>query len=80
MSKHINVTIRYHNEKELYDLRVPTNLTTQQFVQTISKALKHELVSEEQYRIRILNKGFVLFDTQRVHEYPVSDGDEIEIF
>ena len=80
MSKHINVTIRYYNEKETYDLRVPTNLTTQQFVQTISKAVKHELINEEQFRVRVLNKGFVLFDTQRVHEYPVSDGDVIEIF
>ena len=80
MSKHINVTIHYHNENKLHDLRVPTNLTVQQFVQTVSKALKHELLSEEQYRIRVINKGFVLFDTQRIHEYPVSDGDEIEIF
>ena len=79
MSKHINVTIKYVNDDKLHDLRVPTDMTVQQFIQVVTRALKISLLDDTNNKIRVVNKDLVLFDTQRIAEYPVSTGDIIEI-
>ena len=80
MSTHVNITLNYYNEDVTYDLRVPVALTTKQFIHTVSNALNHPVTNQEIYRIRIVNKNLLLFDTQRLHEYSISDGDIVEIF
>jgi len=80
MSAHVNVTLNYYNEDVSYDLRVPVALTTKQFIHTVSSALNHPVINQEIYRIRVVNKNLLLFDTQRLQDYPISDGDIVEIF
>jgi len=80
MSTHVNITLNYCGENVGYDLRVPVALTTKQFIHTVSSALNHPVINKEIYRIRVVNKNLLLFDAQRLHDYPISDGDIVEIF
>ena len=80
MNTHINVSIRFAPENYCYDLRIPTQTTVQQLIKMICESLKRPALSTEFNRIKVCNKNIILFDTQRIHEYPLTDGDELEIF
>ena len=80
MNTHINVSVRFKEENFCYDLRIPVQTTVKELIKMICEALKRPEISKELYRIKVCNKNIILFDTQRINEYPLADGDEIEIF
>lgn len=80
MGNHINVSLCFADDNKTYDLRVPTQLTVQQFIKTVGSALKRKDLINQYSRIRVANKALVLFDTQRLQDFPITNGDEIEIF
>ncbi|KRN54847.1 hypothetical protein IV74_GL002438 [Carnobacterium divergens DSM 20623] len=78
---HINITICYqdHPEKE-YDLRVSTHQTVKKFILDLDETLHIVRQKATTFQLKVENKGLLLSDNQRIHDFPVTTGDKIFIY
>lgn len=75
---HVNVTVYVSKLSKKEDMRIPVNLSIYRLVKEI-----HYLFGEKQlmnkYQIKVKNKSLLLDDDKKLSDYPVTDGDFIEI-
>lgn len=80
MQTHINVTVDCKKiGGNCYDLRVPVQQTTEDFIDNLLGTL-HIPKTKEIYRLRIPNKAIVLGAHEYLWEHFATDGDILEIF
>ncbi|MGY3777379.1 EsaB/YukD family protein [Isobaculum melis] len=80
---HINITLYYReNPAQQYDLRVPIHQTVKYFIDEMDNTLHVTRKSQAKgiYQLKVLNKGLVLTDNQKMNDYPITTGDQIEIY
>ena len=77
--EHINITLMYTtNKKKQVDLRIPNNITVYRFVRELNQIFgKNKELSK--YQIKVLNKGILLDEEQKIKDFPITDGDIIEV-
>lgn len=77
--EHINITLYYQkNRSQKMDLRIPRNITVYRLIKELNQIFGKERESEK-YQIKVVNKGFILDEEQKVKEYPITNGDMIEV-
>lgn len=77
--EHINISLILDgNQKQLIDLRIPTAITVAQLQQELNKIFQNRFSSAKP-QMKIKNKGILLEENQRIKNYPVTNGDIIEI-
>lgn len=79
MSSHINVSIISSTGNiPATDIRIPTAITTKQLIQELENIF-HQKLSHTSYRLKVANKHLLLADLDRLENYPITSGDNIEI-
>ncbi|WP_157455124.1 EsaB/YukD family protein [Carnobacterium maltaromaticum] len=78
---HINITVSYQDlpGKDL-DLRVSTHQTVKSFIMDLDQTLHIQRVQADIYQLKVVNKGLLLADNQKLYRYPVTTGDHIIIY
>lgn len=77
--QHINISLYYQrNDGQLIDLRIPKRISTYQLIKEINKIFGAPDFNYK-YQIKIKNKGILLDGNQMIQEYPVTNGDIIEV-
>lgn len=78
---HINITVSYQDlpGKEL-DLRVSTHQTVKSFIMDLDQTLHIQRAQSEIYQLKVMNKGLLLADNQKIYHHPVTTGDHIIIY
>lgn len=77
---HIDVTIDFSNwGHHRYDLRIPTQLSVKLLLLNLMETLKIERTEESLCAMKITTKDLLLTDEDRLIDYPVSDGDILEV-
>ena len=78
-TKHINITLLYQQNKEkMVDLRIPNNITVFRFIRELNQIFGKEK-DVKKYQIKVLNKGLLLDEEQKLKDFPITDGDIIEV-
>lgn len=78
MNSHINVTVKVTVTQQQSDMRIPTAITVRQLVEELL-AIFNITVKPASYRIKVCNKQLLLTDLDRLEDYPITDGDRIEL-
>lgn len=76
---HINISLFFQGKQtESVDLRIPINITVTQLLKEINTIFKrsNKVLLKQ---IKISNKGILLTGQQKLKDYPVVNGDLIEI-
>ncbi len=78
---HINITVSYQDlpGKDL-DLRVSTHQTVKSFIMDLDQTLHIQRAHADIYQLKVVNKGLLLADNQKLYRYPVTTGDHIIIY
>lgn len=77
--EHINVTLLYQGNKEKKaDLRIPRNISVYRFVREINQIFGRPK-EQKKYQLKVINKGILLDDEKKLKQYPITDGDIIEV-
>lgn len=77
--EHINISLILDvNQCQLVDLRIPTAITVTQLQQELNKIFQNQFLSKKP-QMKIKNKGILLEENQRIKNYPITNGDIIEI-
>ncbi|MBP1043041.1 secretion accessory protein EsaB/YukD [Vagococcus sp. BWB3-3] len=77
--EHINVTLNYQNgQLPAVDLRIPIKISIHQLIKEVNKIFGVENMTHK-YQIKVKNKGILLDENQILKNYPVTNGDIIEI-
>lgn len=78
---HINITVSYQDlpGKDL-DLRVSTHQTVKSFIMDLDQTLHIQRTQADIYQLKVVNKGLLLADNQKIYRYPVTTGDHIIIY
>lgn len=76
-TKHINITLLLKNGHQV-DLRIPIFISAAALVQQL-ESIFHLEQKEGMKQIKICTKGLVLTENQQLYDYPITDGDIIEI-
>lgn len=78
---HINITVSYQDlpGKDL-DLRVSTHQTVKSFIMDLDQTLHIQRTQVDIYQLKVVNKGLLLADNQKLYRYPVTTGDHIIIY
>lgn len=78
---HINITVSYQDlpAKDL-DLRVSTHQTVKSFIMDLDQTLHIQRAQADIYQLKVVNKGLLLADNQKLYRYPVTTGDHIIIY
>ena len=78
---HINITVSYQDlpGKDL-DLRVSTHQTVKSFIMDLDQTLHIQRPQADIYQLKVVNKGLLLADNQKLYRYPVTTGDHIIIY
>lgn len=78
-TEHINVTLLYQtNREKMVDLRIPNNITVFRFIRELNQIFGKEK-DVKKYQIKVLNKGLLLDEEQKLKDFPITDGDIIEV-
>ncbi|MGX7418853.1 EsaB/YukD family protein [Carnobacterium gallinarum] len=78
---HINVTVNYQQQPDKQmDLRVSTHQTVKNFIIELDQTLHIQREDMQLYQLKVVNKGILLSDNQKIHRYPVTTGDHIIIY
>ncbi|MFC0015754.1 MULTISPECIES: EsaB/YukD family protein [Allobacillus] len=78
---HINVTVdltRY-GAQEMYDLRIPRNVTVKQLLIDLFDVLNIHEIKDTPAIVKIKTKGFVLAEEDVLIDHPVTDGDLLAV-
>lgn len=77
--EHINITLFYQKNKEkMVDLRIPSNITVYRFIRELNQIFGKDK-NIKKYQIKVLNKGILLDEEKKLKDFPVTDGDIIEV-
>ena len=77
--EHINITLLYQQEKDkAVDLRIPNNITVYRFIRELNQIFNKEK-DIKKYQIKVLNKGLLLDEEKKLKDYPITNGDIIEV-
>lgn len=77
--EHINVTLLYQkNREKIVDLRIPNNITVFRFIRELNQIFGKEK-DVKKYQIKVLNKGILLDEEKKLKDFPITDGDIIEV-
>lgn len=78
---HINITVSYQDlpGKDL-DLRVSIHQTVKSFIMDLDQTLHIQRAQADIYQLKVVNKGLLLADNQKLYRYPVTTGDHIIIY
>lgn len=77
--EHINITLFYQqNKQHSVDLRIPTQITVYHLIRELNQIFKKE-THHKKYQIKVLNKGILLDEEQKLKDFPITDGDMIEV-
>ncbi|WP_431219086.1 EsaB/YukD family protein [Leifsonia xyli] len=76
--RHIDLSIEL-NGKQL-DLRVPAAVTLARLTELIGRVLReHDIVMPAEWRLRLKDKPIALGDHDVIADFPVGDGDVLEV-
>lgn len=78
LNQRINITVHYGHEQAA-DLRIPINVSVNQLIQAVTEALDIQADYTDSFQIRVTDKQLLLSDNQRVSDYPITNGDIIEL-
>lgn len=76
-TKHINITLLLRNRNAV-DLRIPLYITVGALVRHL-QSIFHLDKRGGMKQIKVLTKGLLLTENQLLYEFPITDGDIIEI-
>ncbi len=77
--EHINITLLYENNQDKrVDLRIPKNITVYRFIRELNQIFSRERQLPK-YQIKIKNKGILLDEEKKLKDFPITDGDIIEV-
>ncbi|EIA21332.1 YukD family protein [Listeria fleischmannii 1991] len=77
---HLNVTVDFTKWGESQkDLRIPAHQPIKALILNLAETLKFELGSDTKYSLKATNKGILLSDDDKLTDYPITDGDILEI-
>ncbi|OJG88177.1 hypothetical protein RV15_GL001836 [Enterococcus silesiacus] len=62
----------------MVDLRIPNNITVFRFIRELNQIFGKEK-DVKKYQIKVLNKGILLDEEQKLKDFPIADGDIIEV-
>ncbi|MGK0551152.1 EsaB/YukD family protein [Enterococcus faecalis] len=77
--EHVNITFMYeHSREQAADLRIPRNITVYRLIRELNQIFgKQQEVPK--YQLKVKNKGLLLDEEKKLKDYPVTDGDIIEV-
>lgn len=79
---HINVTVdfskRIQNGQQI-DLRIPVQLTVKQLIPYIMETLNLDYSTNSKSVIKVTTKNLLLADEDHLTDFPVTDGDILQI-
>lgn len=79
-SSHINVTIDFQNwGGGIYDLRIPVQLTVKQLLLSVSDSLHLQRSELSLCAIKVLTKKLLITDDDVLNNYPITDGDILQV-
>ncbi|MGV0167240.1 EsaB/YukD family protein [Furfurilactobacillus sp. WILCCON 0119] len=85
-SNYINVTLKTDHTADRglvnIDLRIPNRLTVRQLLTQLIDAMAAQAVTltpDDRNMIRVINKALVLSDDDVLADFPVTNGDVIEV-
>ena len=76
MKSHINITLLLKKEK--FDLRIPIELRVKDLLKELYDIFGDELLNKE-CNLKVINKDFIILNNEYLKDYPLSNGDLIEI-
>lgn len=77
--EHINITLYYQkNRTQKMDVRIPKNISVYRLVRELNQIFG-KARENEKYQIKVVNKGIILDEEQKVKDYPITNGDLIEV-
>lgn len=80
MNSHIDVTVDFRElgVNELYDLRIPVQITVKKVLMNLIETLR--IANEvNKYVIKIKTKGLILMDDDVLTDYPIANGDILTV-
>ncbi|MCB5954294.1 secretion accessory protein EsaB/YukD [Enterococcus sp. CWB-B31] len=78
-NEHINITLSYsNNEKAGVDLRIPVTSSVYSLIREVNEIFNKDILLKK-YQLKVLNKGILLGEEDRLKDYSLTDGDRIEI-
>lgn len=78
-TEHINITLYFQRQPEKkVDLRIPKHISVYQLLKEINTIFQIEKQTAK-YQIKVRNKGRLLDEEQKLSDYPITDGDIIEV-
>lgn len=79
-STHINVTIDFHNwGGDVYDLRIPVQVTVKQLLLSVSEAIRLQRPDSSLCAIKVVTKKLLITDDDSLNDYPITDGDILQV-
>jgi uncharacterized ubiquitin-like protein YukD len=77
---HINITIDFTNwGGNVYDLRVPTHQQVKQLLVGLVQTLHLNPPNETAYAMKVVTKGMVISNDDRIVDFNVTDGDLLQV-
>jgi uncharacterized ubiquitin-like protein YukD len=77
--EHINVTLIYeHNQQKMTDVRIPRNITVYRLIHELNQIFDRNN-QVPKYQLKVKNKGLLLDEEKRLKDFPITDGDIIEV-
>lgn len=77
--EHINITLLYQgNQGKSADLRIPRNISVYRFIREVNQIFGRPK-DLKKYQLKIINKGILLDEEKKLKQYPITDGDIIEV-
>lgn len=73
---HINVTIKSGEHTE--DLRIPVEIEVSRLIRELDSIFRQNR-TRPRYQMKVKNKGMILSEGKKLSDYPVTNGDIIEI-
>lgn len=77
---HINVTVDFSKwGKGQYDVRIPVHLPVKQLLSNLQEALAIETAGAPLFALKVPQKHLLLTDDDRLADYPVTNGDILQV-
>ncbi len=77
---HLNVTVDFTKWGAAQkDLRIPVHQPIKALILNLAETLKFEGANDTKYSLKATNKGILLSDDDKLTDYPITDGDILEI-
>ena len=76
---HITITLSYSNDETIHlDLRIPLKIRVQHLIMELNDLFEKK-VNQKKYQLTVLNKGLILGEGCWLKDYPLGDGDRLEV-